>query len=286
MPSNLSKEIIMLPTKLDLSVMEDPKLKIRELQAHFKEIAQVPVYKPVVRKGQSDLPVSKYFGLPWLPAGEEWPEINGVKLTFILQLDVASLPEPHKSALGSEGLVQLFYDITGENEWDESAFIRRVLTNGQPSSCKADPTLEEGVEGPSDTQADAFTDDTAEWKPKLIKDWKADVDYPRYEHLEDLTDIDLEEIFDRKEVDASEKLDNCLQGDKLGGWPFWTQGVEYQEDKAGQQMTYVFQLDAGCFFDGRKFPAHAPSLFAGDGTGHISVSPTDPNELKFWWACG
>jgi uncharacterized protein YwqG len=279
----------MLPTKLDLSVMEDPKLKIKELQAHFKEIAQVAVYKPVVRKGDTDLPVSKYFGLPWLAAGEDWPEINGTKPTFILQLEVASLPEPYKAALGGEGLVQLFYDTTGDNEWDESALVRRVLPNGLPSSCMVDATLEDD-EGGDDSEADdhavTFTDDTAEWKPKLIKDWKADVDYPRYEHLEELTDIDLEEIFDRKEVDAASKLDGCLQGDKLGGWPFWSQAVEFQDDNSGERMHYVFQLDAGCFFDGRKFPAHAPSVFAGDGTGHISVSPTDPNELKFWWACG
>jgi uncharacterized protein YwqG len=269
----------MLPETLDLSVMDDPKLKIRELQAHFKEITQVAVYKPVVSKGDADQPVSKYFGLPWLAAGEEWPELNGTKLTFILQLDVATLPEPHKSALGGEGLVQLFYDTKGDNEWDKSALVRRVIPNGQPSSCKVDPTQNE-----ADGDGDVFAD--AQWKPKLIKDWKADVDYPHYEHLEELTDVDLEEIFDRKDVDASEKLDGCLQGDKLGGWPFWSQGVELQDDAAGQRMTYVFQLDAGCFYDGRKFPAHAPSFFAGDGTGHISVSATDPNELKFWWACG
>ena len=50
-------------------------------------------------------------------------------------------------------------------------------------------------------------------------------------------------------------------------------------------MICLYQLDAGCFFGEEDFPAHAPELFAGEGTGHIFISE-DGREAKFLWTCG
>lgn len=194
--------------------------------------------------------------------------MNGEKLVFVMQLNVSSLPHPYRQALGGDGLVQFFYAL--DQYYEEAPLVRLVHPVGKASSATRN-------------EADNMQD---EWTPKIIVGWEKDTDYPRFEHLESICDADFDDISDEFDVEISEEIDLCIQGDKLGGWPFWTQGVETPVDETGEPMDYVMQLDAGCFFDGKKFPAHAPSLFAGDGTGHIFVSKSNPKMLKFVWACG
>jgi len=71
----------------------------------------------------------------------------------------------------------------------------------------------------------------------------------------------------------------------LLGHPFSAQGLPKPKDSKKKKMICLYQLDAGCFFGEEDFPAHAPELFAGEGTGHIFISE-DGREAKFLWTCG
>lgn len=259
----------MLPTEIDIALLEGlPDDEARK--AIYRKLTEQAVYKPIVVEGEDTKePVSKYFGSPWLSEGEEWPELHGTKLTFVLQLDVATLPPVQAAMFGGTGLVQLFYETTGAGEWDDSALVRLVHPRGASSAAR------ECNPGP---------EENPDWKHKVITSWEEDVDYARFEHFMNLVGKDLGRDPMVREYQCIDE--DCLQGDKLGGWPFWSQGVWPPEDKNGKPMLPVMQLDAGCFYNGRQFPAHAPELFASDGTGHIFVSATDPPELKFKWDCG
>ncbi len=255
----------MFPDSVKLPTFANQSLE--QYVVDFKKITGLDCYCPEVRDGDTRKPVSKYFGLPWLAKDESWPEIEGVKPVFVLQLEIASLPHPFRPALGGEGLLQFFYAVDGP--YENSALVRIVHPNGLDSFA-------------AHNEAD---NKSPEWRPKRIVGWSKSADYPRIEHLENICDTDFDEISEAFDVDIGEEVEFCIQGDKLGGWPFWTQGVEIPKNEYGEPMDYVLQLDAGCFFDGPTFPAHAPELFASDGTGHIFVSRSNPKVLKFVWAC-
>jgi uncharacterized protein YwqG len=224
---------------------------------------------------------SRYFGRPWLADGEAWPTIRGEKAAFVLQLDVAALPEPMSKLLGGSGLVQFFYRATDEGGVMDGAdaIVRLVRPAGG---------------GAAEIPADAYESDYAndgERTPGAIVGWEVHekADGPRHDDADDLGLSDAgDEIAARHDVylDDLDGVADCAQGDKLGGWPFWTQASERPKDAAGRDMVPFYQIDAGCFYDGPSFPAHAPGLFAGDGTGHLFVSPEDPTQLAFRWACG
>lgn len=224
-----------------------------------------PTWEPIVEEKTGPLDDSKYFGTPWLAADEDWPEIGGLPALFVLQLNVASLPSPMSKALGGCGLVQFFYqpDTASSADYDECHLVRWV-DNTLASRVLAQPPVEEYPL-------------TGEFpKEKVIVSWREDVDYP---HSEDRDSLGLNE----DEVEQLQENDDifAIQGDKLSGWPFWTQASETDDSSF-----VVFQLDAGCFYNGKHFPAHAPDLFASDGTGHIIVSKDNPKDLDFSWACG
>ena len=131
-------------------------------------------------------------------------------------------------------------------------------------------------------------------KPKralYIADWVERIDYP---HSEEYSNLGINKELDRL-VNSCEGLYEddfagnkyfALQGDKLGGWPYWTQALEYPLDSSGEPMEYLLQLDCGSFYEGPRVKAHAKGLFASDGTGHIFISKKNPSELRFEWATG
>lgn len=224
-----------------------------------------PTWEPIVEKKKGDLDSSKYFGMPWLSKNEDWPEIGGFPALFVMQLNIASLPQEMSKKLGGKGLIQFFYqpDLESEADYDENHLIR-IVDNTQPSREIEQPlVIDYPMEGESIHE-------------KVIVSWKEHVDYP---HSEDYNDLNIDE---NTQTSLMEDDDTpfAIQGDKLGGWPFWTQagGID-------PSSLIVFQLDAGCFFDGKYFSAHAPNLFASDGTGHIIVSHENPKDIRFVWDC-
>lgn len=62
---------------------------------------------------QSRLGTSRLGGLPDLPAGTDWPAIDGEPLSFILQIDLGAVPRRTRGMLPASGLLSLFL---GRNE--------------------------------------------------------------------------------------------------------------------------------------------------------------------------
>lgn len=77
-------------------------------------------------------------------------------------------------------------------------------------------------------------------------------------------------------------------GDKLFGWPRWSQGVEYPACRqCGKTMEMVLQVNNDGNSDGRPgFNSCFGQLFAGDGNGHVCRCPDHPEVMTFNWACG
>lgn len=238
--------------------------RISEFMAPLGKSMWAPQVQEVLEPQlRPDITQSKYFGTPWLYAKEGWPAIGGLPALFVLQLNIATLPKEMSQKLGGKGLVQFFYQTSNEArcDWDERALVRVVDTTKQGK-----------------TLPQPKVDDYLIPTEKLIVGWEKYTDFP---HGEDLVVMEgyeeLEALAQYNGVSLHESLTYPYQGDKLGGWPFWTQaseGVEY----------YLYQIDAGCFFEGLCLPSHAPELFASDGTGHIYINPKT-KDTDFIWAC-
>jgi uncharacterized protein YwqG len=68
-----------------------------------------------------------------------------------------------------------------------------------------------------------------------------------------------------------------LHGDKLFGYPFWVQSVEYPQDSnTGETMQLLFQIDSD---------DNLPYMFGDMGIGHLTQSPSNAEVLGFGWAC-
>ena len=107
--------------------------------------------------------------------------------------------------------------------------------------------------------------------PRRITGWTETEDYPNYEELDDLG-----APLDEDELDGLAD-EFPREGEKLLGWPYWVQGVEYPECRVcGTQMTMLFQMDSS---------RTLPFMFPDAGAGHITQCPIHPDELAFGWAC-
>ena len=251
------------------SKSEDPKPDPPKQNISREEIlAKLAPYKrkayfPVVREiANTFSPYSKMGGFPYLRNESDWPVCPNCSqhMQLFVQLDMNTVPERKSS-----GLIQLFYctNLDGECEGTNDGYepfstnsVRRLIEVSGPSA-RIEPTMDEI------------------YPEKLITAWEPKDDYPNTEEFEDLgIDIDLSD-------EVNELLENenltPLPGDKLFGWPYWVQGVEYPADrKTGKQMELIFQIDS---------EVNLPYMFGDSGVGHLTQSPDDKNELAFGWAC-
>jgi hypothetical protein len=76
-------------------------------------------------------------------------------------------------------------------------------------------------------------------------------------------------------------------GDKVLGWPLWTQGVEYPPcPQCGQPMRMVLQINNDGHTSGEPgYQSFFGQLFAGDGNGHVFQCRTHTGVMTFAWAC-
>ena len=76
-------------------------------------------------------------------------------------------------------------------------------------------------------------------------------------------------------------------GDKLLGWPKWSQGGEVPVcPDCGKPMEMLLQINNdGHVGGGPAGGSHFGQLFAGDGNGHVWRCP-DHEHMTFSWACG
>ena len=230
--------------------------------AHLKRDCWIPV----CAAGEDDPTSSKFCGTPYLPEGESWPECPncGNAMQLFVQLNPKSMPEATRNIWGS-GLLQFFY-CTNLNPscdvecgaWEEhskSTLIRVIEMRGPAAAPTSSPVN------------DAFP-------ARIIVDWNQRAEYPNWEEVTDFSgDRDDPAFEDWEDVQEN----NLFQGEKLFGWPYWVQGVEYPNCReCGKRMEMLFQIDS---------EVNIPYMFGDVGCGHITQCPEHKTELAFRWAC-
>lgn len=206
------------------------------------------------------LGAAQFGGSPVLAPGEAWPACGTCKqpMQFLVQLDLAALPDgaPVKGA----GLLQLFYCSTDDGRcetWAPFSGTHVVRLLSGPTEPAAHPPAVEP------------------YPRKRIVGWQEIVDYPDPEEPAwiERTAHGLDADDDDDDDD-----DGAEDGDKLGGWPAWVQGVEYPSCReCGATMELVLQVDSN---------DNLPIMFGDVGCGHVTQCPAHPHVLAFGWACG
>jgi uncharacterized protein YwqG len=239
-----------------------------------------PAWKPKTIDEDGSLVTSKFSGRPWIGKSESWPRCGECQemMPFFLQLNISEFPEPVRARLGS-GLIQLFYCIDCDGGWEPFTQVSLVRFVPEPLLSAASEGLDQRLMFPA----------------KRIETWEEFVDYP---HPSEHDVLGLSYTYDFKEEpsqtrvecrdpafiadgivddELAEKISRAEAGDKLGGWPYWIQGVEYPMcPRCERLMRFIFQIDS---------EDHLPFMFGDMGTGHITQCAVHPNIVAFGWAC-
>lgn len=227
--------------------------------AQFRRSAWIP--ETVDGEGAAD--ASRFAGRPAVRAGEAWPRCGncGLPMQLFLQLNARDLPPEPARRLGG-GILQLFYCTNYDLECDVSC--EAWAPNSKASLARLVPAGEPVV-FPAETLDGMYP-------PKRIVRWAETADYPNSEELEDLG-VALKD----QEYDLWADGDFPLAGEKLLGWPYWVQGIEYPEcPECGRRMEMLFQIDS---------EGHLPFMFGDSGVGHVTQCPEHRDRLAFGWAC-
>lgn len=222
-------------------------------------------YLPIVQEVKMEFSEhSKIGGIPYLQDENDWPVCPNCQrnMDLLVQLNLNGLPEKSE-----DGLLQLFScsndsdevdcnsKLNGWEPFSSISVVRKIQTKGV--SAKFRPNLEKV------------------FQEKRIVGWQVQYDFPHWEEYEKLgiQSPDDEGLFD---LLVDRKLGVPIEKDKLFGWPYWLQGVEYPKDRlTGSEMEMLFQLvsmDNLAYRIGDK------------GIGHITQSSDTENELGFGWA--
>jgi ankyrin repeat protein len=246
-PTRVAKEYNAQDTHAYLKQRAKPRSKRKVLTDAKGKLAGRArlAHKPKTSKRKKlALAESRLGGYPALLEGEPWPQgKSGEPLRFLLQLDVAILPEDVLGG-GMAGLVQLFFnDQTNEH-------LARVLPSGSALVAGELPSNVEEV-GPRLTI-------TGWLKPK--EDW------PQADSVGEVT-------LDAEEREAIAKLN--LAGDKAGGWPHWIQGGGSSTSADGRPLDrLLLQLDAG---------GALPFIFGDNGIAFLLATSSEPLAVSFEW---
>ena len=218
---------------------------------------------PRTKNKDGTLTTSKFSGKPYLAEKEKWPRCKSCKqpLQLFLQLNINELPvEFQKMANLQTGLLQLFYctnfeDMDAKFEPYAKSVLVRII---QPKEEAGEVVIPKEI-------SDYFP-------AKIITKWQEKTEYP---HLEELWEMD-ENLTKDEELFLS-SAEKGMEGDKLGGWPFWVQGPYYPRcKKCKKKMRMLFQLDSN---------KNLPFMFGDAGMGHIYQCPKHTDILAFGWAC-
>lgn len=240
------------------SVSESDFKKAIEILNNYKKTAFLPI---TVENKNTFSAMSKIGGFPYLRSSNDWPTCPNCQehMQLFLQLNLEQLPKEK-----GKGLIQLFYCTNSELYCDSEleAFFpfskgtvcRKIKENG--NSFEIEPNISE-----------IFNE-------KTIIEWESVDDFPHYEEYDELgIEIDDNVL----ELIAEREIGIPIQKDKLFGWPYWVQSVEYPNDRiSGERMKLLFQFDS---------EDSLPFMFGDVGIGHLTQSPSNPDELGFGWAC-
>lgn len=109
--------------------------------------------------------------------------------------------------------------------------------------------------------------------------WKQTTDYPNYNEA-DLVLSALQEEDDSITNDIIDEvcdwLEETLVNDKLGGWPFWIQSVDYPScPKCETPMVLMLQIDSNC---------HEAFQWGCEAIGFITQCPNHKELFAFQWS--
>lgn len=206
--------------------------------------------------------MSKLGGMPWMKAGDEWPTCTlcETQMAFLAQINFAETPQLQQASNRNNGLLQVWMceaDDCDTYEAFSGAHHIRIVRPGDFAKLDLTSTPPDGV-GLKDAQ--------------FVAKWTRRPELPNSEELGD------------RGIEVADGADEWLQdlprnGEKVGGWPGWVQGVEYPDcEECGEPMKNVLlQLEAGTI-DGFDF---------GDcGTAHVTQCSKHRDNLALAWACG
>jgi Domain of unknown function (DUF1963) len=245
---------------------EDNVADLGSPTAIWMEKMRRPSWKPVTTEGDGPETSSKFSGLPWLARPEDWPECPSCKvpMQLLLQLNLGELPEEIGLTIGT-GLFQFFACLRDECSEEAGNFLQPYPKN----------QVRRIIE-PSGTSRAVIPEGVEPFPPKLITGWTVQDDYPSGEERGS-----MDEDEDGVGVVSSEGLDQqypTIAGDKLGGWPYWIQGVEYPMcERCGSQMRLLFQIDS---------VDNLPHRWGDNGSAHLTQCETHKEVIAFDWACG
>lgn len=240
----------------------DPETVLKKIAVYRRS-----TWMPIIDEEEQEVLGSKIGGQAFIPAGENYPHCPncGEPLTLFLQLNPKSLPENCDLDLEPQKLVQLFY-CTNQNPHCEVAceayypFSKSVLARTVPV-----PAIKPASQGTVPV--------LRQFAEKKISSWIGYDDYPDWQEMQK-GDAKLDE----QEVEVLESQETLIPkaADKLGGWPYWVQGVEYPNcPECGIQMQMIFQLDSN---------NHLPYMFGDSGIAHLHQCRIHKNMLAFGWA--
>lgn len=254
-----------------LSTKQESLKKVSEPSITWKDIE--PIVKPYKRTAwlpktseqASSYSSSKFSGIPALSEAESWPccQHCNQPMQLFVQLNSEHLPEEANKPFGN-GLLQVFYCTNDDKECEMeceaySPFSKSTLLRVVNFNSVSDKNIS------SSPVNEAFPE-------KEILSWVAHDDYPNCEELEELGCTLTDE-----QTDFLYEQDYPLPKDKLLGWPYWVQGVEYPEcSECGNKMELIFQIDS---------EDNIPYMFGDVGCSHITQCKEHKEHLAIAWAC-
>lgn len=244
-------------------------------------------WRPVI--GEEVGALAQFGGAPLLAFGETMPTCThcGRDLQLIVQIDLDHVPAELGGTFGS-GLLQLFYciggdetpehpDCYGEDGWEaftDTASRVRVL-----------PAAVGVVRGSARDDFPALPivawerfDDAPDWDEWPSVGLSARRGGEIGFGASELTWLSAGEqttlTVPNEQVDL---FPSPATGDKLGGWPYWVQSVEYPAcPRCNSEMRLVLQIDSD---------DHVPYTWGDCGCGHITQCPQHLDVVAFGWAC-
>jgi len=239
--------------------------------ASWEEVASIlepykrKAWKPKVKEGTSHPARSKFSGIPVLEKGESWPCCKNCKqpMQLFLQLNSRDLPKEVENIFGG-GILQVFYCTN----WDQGCEVECEAYS--PFSCS---TLLRVVQYENEDVVPFVKSPVKDAYPEQqIIEWQFKYDYPNWEELEA-----LEVTLTEEQSDALCDSQYPRAGDKLFGWPNWSQGVEYPLcPDCGEPMKLIFQIDSD---------DNLPYMFGDQGCAHITQCEKHPHRIAIAWAC-
>lgn len=260
----------------------------------FRRIA----WAPLLQRGDDPGLASKFGGRPALKVGEAWPACGacGSSLQLVAQIALADSP----TFLGEQGWFQFFYcadeRCSATHPWEawQPNSLARLLDSADVVLPEANlaagagypvalisgwhelseiPASEERAQlVPLDDAEDTAVDQAEGWVEHALE-YSA---YLKYYGLEE------------NEVAAAAAQLKTHGGDKLMGWPVWSQAADYPNCPICQtRMQMLLQINNGGIEGGEPGEqSFFGQLFAGDGIGHVFRCVAHPEQMTFSWACG